>query len=243
MSELIDCIKDKTVENSTEIQESINSMLCFEDDYISLSQTQLLDALHVEGEFLVLKLHYDDFADELKSEKIKYKMSQSLSVVVSYEEDSSSYNNIKQFLEYITENTDPRQNAIFGIKKVKELSKYPITILFSGILPINQLKMTVGTKIDKFIHSDDKYFKPKFQEHRDSISKEIGIPLLPVLPILDENLEECQIRLVDLYDSRVISQFEINENLNEETVDLYLLKLFYIYKVLAQEKQCKKHLH
>jgi len=243
MKELIECIKDKTVKNDIDMQESITFMTCSEDDYVPLSQVQLLDALHVEGEFLVLKLHYDDFADELKSEKIKYKMSQSLSVVVSYEEDSASYDNIKQFLEYITENTDHRQNSIFGIKKVKELSKYPITILFSGILPINQLKMTVGAKIDEFIHSDDIYFKPRFQLHRDKISKEIGIPLLRVLPILDENLGECQVRLVDLYDGRVISQFEISENLDKKTIDLYLLKLFYIYKVLAQEKQCKKPLH
>jgi len=210
---------------------------------IELKQEQLIDALKLDGEFLVLKLSYDDFEDELKSEKIKYKMSQSLSVIVSYEEDANSYENIKKFVEYISENTDQKQNSTFGIKRVNELSKYPITILFSGILPINQLKMTVGSKIDKYIHSDDLYFKPKFQEHRDNISKEIGIPLLPVLPVLDEELKEQQVRLIDLYDGRVISQLEISEKLNKEILDLYLLKLFYIYKVLAQEKQCKKLLH
>ncbi len=126
-----------------------------------------------------------------------------------------------------------------GLKMVDKLSEFPITILFSGILPINQLKMTVGKEIDKLIHSDDEYFIPRFQKHRDDISKEIGIPILPVLPILDTSLGNYQVRLMDIIDNRVIAEFEVNEKLSHSTVETYLLKLFYIYKVLIQEKTQK----
>ena len=216
------------------MQDSIANMQCIKGSPIELLEEDLLNALKIEGEFLVLKLHYNDFGDELKSQKIKYKISQSLSVIVSYEDDGSSYDNILEFVKYISEISDEKQNSTFGIKKVENISEYPITILFSGILPINQLKMTVGKKVDELIHSDDGYFLPRFQKFRDDISKEISIPILPVLPIYDKSLEDYQICLVDLFDGRVISEFTVTPNFNKETIEIYLLKLFYIYKVLAE---------
>ena len=123
------------------------------------------------------------------------------------------------------------------MKNVDELSEFPITILFSGILPINQLEMRVGKEIDKLIHSDNEYFIPRFAKHRDAISQEVGIPILPVLPILDEGLDSLQVRLVDLLDDRVIAEFQVSEKLSRDTVEIYLLKLFYIYKVLVEEKR------
>jgi len=211
-------------------------MICSDADPIVLSHDDLLSALDTEGEFLVLKLHYSDLENELKSEKIKYKISQALSVVVSYEDDGNSFETIKKFVEYIYGISDVKQNSIFGVKSVAKLSEFPITILFSGILPINQLKMTVGSEIDKLIHSDEEYFKTRFAKHRDDISKEVGIPILPVLPMLDRELGEFQIRLVDLVDDRVIAEFNVQEKLSKETTEIYLLKLFYIYKVLVEEK-------
>ncbi len=237
MNKLLKSIQENTVGENIDIQDSILSMICKETDPIPLHANTLVESLEIEGEFLVLKMHYEDFNEELKSEKIKYKISQALSVIVCYEEDPSSYKDIEKFIKYIHTISDIKQNSIFGIKQVKTLSEFPITILFSGILPINQLKMSVGKEIDALIHSDDAYFIPRFQQHRDEISKEIGIPILPVFPILDSNLGEYQVRLVDLHDQRLISEFEVDNNLCKNTVERYLLKLFYIYKVLAEEKQ------
>jgi len=186
MQKLLKCIKDNTTKNTNEIQKCISSMVCETNQPIPLSSQNLLNAIEIKGEFLVLKLHYNDFEDELKNQNIKYKISQALSVIVSYEDDGNSYKYIEQFVKYIQNNSDEKQNSTFGVKNVDKLSEFPITILFSGILPINQLKMTVGKEIDKLIHSDDEYFIPRFQKHRDDISKEIGIPILPVLPMLDD---------------------------------------------------------
>jgi len=235
LKELTRCIEENTVNNTQEVQACINSMICSHP--IPLNENNLLDALKIQGEFFVLKLHYNDFEEELKSEKIKYKISQALSVIVSYEDDGKSFEDIEQFIKYIHDISDDKQNSTFGVKKVTTLSEFPITILFSGILPINQLKMTVGSKIDTIIHSDDAYFIPRFQKHRDDISVEVGIPILPVFPILDTELQEYQVKLIDLHDGRLISAFEVDASLSKETIDIYLLKLFYIYKVLVEEKQ------
>jgi len=237
MTKLQECIKEKTLHNTQEVEASVVSMVCPQNSPLPLSCETLLNALQLEGEFLVLKLHYSDFEDELKSEKIKYKISQSLSVIVRYEDDGASFKDIEKYVNYIYDISDDKQNLIFGVKDVTQLSEFPITILFSGILPINQLKMSVGSEIDKLIHSDDAYFLPRFARHRDDISKEVGIPILPVLPILDKNLEAFQVRLVDLVDARVIAEFQVEEALSKDTIEIYLLKLFYIYKVLVEEKK------
>jgi hypothetical protein len=237
MKELQECIKRHTTNNINEIQECITNMVCLESDPIPLSKKVLIDALESNGEFLVLKLHYNDFKDELRNQKLKYKISQSLSIIVSYEDDGKSFQKINDFVKYIYDISDDKQISIFGVKKVKKLTTYPITILFAGILPINQLSMTYGKKIDEFIHSDDRYFKPRFKKLRDDISKEIGIRILPILPILDENLNDFQVRLVDQIDGRIISDFQLDNQLNKDVIESYLLKLFYIYKTLAQN--CK----
>jgi len=236
LQELLECIKKNTLTNTQEVQSCISNMICSKNAPIELSQDSLHKALELDGEFLVLKLHYNDFKNELKSETIKYKISQALSVIVSYENDGNSFEDIKKFVEYIYDISDEKQNSTFGIKNVDTLSEFPITILFSGILPINQLKMSVGKKIDTLIHSDDEYFLPRFAKHRDNISNEIRIPILPLFPILDKNLGELQVRLVDLVDNRLIAEFNVEEDLSKETIEIYLLKLFYIYKVLAEEK-------
>jgi len=215
-------------------------MICPPDSPIPLSQKDLFNALNCKGEFLVLKLSYNDYEQELQTQKIMYKISQALSVIVSYEDDGKSYKKIEKFVKYINDISDEKQNSTFGIKKVKNLSEYPITILFSAILPINQLRMSVGKKLYEFIHSDDKYFKPKFQKWRDVVSLDIGVPLLPILPKLDTKLEDFTVVLIDLIDDRLISKFEVDAEVDKESIELYLLKLFYIYKVLAKEKESIK---
>lgn len=141
MDKLIECIKDKAANNFTEVQEHIVSMVCEEDDYLSLSKAKLIDALNLDGDFLVLKLSYENFEDELKNEIIKHKMSQSLSIIVKYEDDKKSYKIIRNFVNYIDENSYEKLDSTFGIKEVDKLSEYPITILFSGMIPITKLEV------------------------------------------------------------------------------------------------------
>jgi len=236
VNELKSYIQRNVTNDVQNVESTVLNMICADDAPIELSKKSLLDARHVEGEFLVIKLHYSDFEDEIINQSIKYKISQSLSVIASYEDVGDSYDDIEKFIKYIHANSDEKQNSTFGVKRVQKLSEFPITILCSGILPINQLKMSVGKSIYELINSDDEYYVPRFQKHRDDISKEIGIPILPVLPALDKELGSLEVKLVDSYDGRVISKFIVSQVLNKETVEIYLLKLFYIYKVLAEEK-------
>ncbi len=242
MKELTDCIKNCTIGNTEEVEFCVRGMVCSDIDPIPLAEEDLLDALEVEGEFLVLKLHYSDFEDELKSQKIKRKISQALSVIVSYEDDGDSFAQVNEFIKYVHDASDVKQNSTFGVKSVEKLSEFPITILFSGIFPINQLRITVGRKIDELIHSDDSYFVPRFAKHRDDISREVGIPILPVLPAFDASLGEFQVRLVDMVEDRVVAEFEADDKITKETTEIYLLKLFYVYKVLVDEKRAKNNL-
>ena len=228
-------IEQNTITNTQEMLECINSMICDRTQPIPLSEESFQKALTLEGEFFVLKLQYSDLTQELEKQKLKYKISQALSIVVSYEDDGSHFEEIHKFVEYMHTLSDAKQNMIFGIKRVEKLSQYPIKILFSGILPINQLKMSVGKEIDALIHSDDSYFVPRFQQFRDELSQEVGIPILPLFPILDETLKPYEVRLIDLTDGRLISDFETVPDFNKESIEIYLLKLFYIYKVLAQK--------
>jgi len=219
--------------------DTLANMVSTKDTEISLSEDEIRSAVDIHGEFLVLKLSYEDFEDELKNENIKYKISQALSVIVSYEDEGESFESIEKFVYYISSIVDFKQNATFGIKKVSSLSEFPITILFSGILPINQLSMSIGQTLFDLIHSDEDYFTKRFLEFRDILSQEIGIPILPLFPYLDASLEPTEVILKDLLDERLISKFITHEYPDKDTVESYLLKLFYIYKVLANQKMCK----
>ena len=235
MNQLIEKIEELTPQNTTEAIDSIKSMITAEDAPIALKEEDLLRALSIEGEYLVLKLSYEDFVDELQYEKIKYKISQSLSIVVSYEDDGNSFENIEQFVHYISEYTETQQNAIFGIKKVEKLSEFPVTILFSGILPINQLTMHISKDIYDMIHADKPFFKAHFKAFREILSNTVGVPILPLFPKLDLSLQPTEAMLVDLIDERVVAKFSTQKRMDKITIDNYLQKLFVIYTQL-----CKK---
>lgn len=227
-------IQNNTLENTQEISNSLLNMLCSKNDPIPLTSAEILEALSVLGEFFVLKLSCEDFERELQDEKIKYKISQALSVVVTYEEDDgSSFGEIEKFVNYIHELSDSQQNSTFGIKKVEKLSEFPITILFSGILPINQLKMEIGENLYALIDSDLDYFKKHFSLFRHELSQEINIPILPVLPLCNKKLEGTEVLLTDLLDGREICRFTTQKEPNLELIESYLMRLFYVYKTLA----------
>ena len=236
MQQLTKTIKESTPLDTKIAIDTITNMTCSSEFHAPLNDDDLNQALSIDGEYLVLKMHYDEFKQELVNETIKYKISQSLSVIVSYEDDGKSYSKIEQFVNYISKLCDPKQNATFGIKKVDKLSEYPITLLFSGILPINQLTMHISQDIHDLIHSDEEYFKTRFQEFRDVLSQEVGIPILPVFPKLNTTLKPTQIMLIDLVTGDVVSRFETVETMDRMSIESYLVKLFYIYITLARKK-------
>ena len=61
-------IEKSTVNNTQEVLDSITEMICTEDNPIDLCEKTLTQALQTKGEFLLLKLHFDDYNKELAEE-------------------------------------------------------------------------------------------------------------------------------------------------------------------------------
>ena len=234
--EILEFIAEKTApEFVGEMQETIMSMVCNDNQPMPLSEEKLYEALRREGEFLVLKLTYGDLEREREEQKIKRKITQSLSVLAVFEDDGRSLGNIEKSVKYMHDLVEEKQNFLFGIKRVERLSEFPVTTLFSGILPINQLELYIGEEIDRLIHSDDEHFTPRFRRLREDISETIGIPILPVFTTLDTSLPHDRVRLVQSLDGSVIAEFDTTPHIDRESLEIYLLKLFYIYKQLGRQ--------
>ncbi len=234
MEQLQKYIISHTTNNTQEILESISSMICSKEDYIPLSEESILQALKLDGEFLVLKISNKDIDEELQTQRIKYLISQSLSIIAMYESDGTNAQQIEQFVSYAKSFVDERQNFIFGIKKVEELSNYPIVTLFSGILPINQLQMSIGSKLYGFIHADEEYFKARFKNFRTELSKNLGVPILPVFAQEDTTLKPMELQIKDFQIQKLIAQFQLSEEPSNEVIERYLQRLFAIYKALEK---------
>ncbi|WP_300361491.1 hypothetical protein [Hydrogenimonas sp.] len=231
---LLELIAEKTTpENVGQMQESVMNMLCNESQPMPLSEETICRTLEMDGEFFVLKMCYEDFEKELKEGKIKRKISQSLSIVASYEDAGDSLEEIETFVKYIHDLSEESQNVVFGIRRVERLSEYPVTILFGGILPINQLRMSIGEEVDSLIRSDPGYFLPRFKKVRSDLSEAIGFPILPLFPRVDPSLPPHRVKLVDPLENRLVSEFEVPPHVEKEGINIYLLKLFHIYRELA----------
>lgn len=237
---LLELIAEKTTpENVGQMQESVMNMICNESQPMPLSEETICRSLELDGEFFVLKMRYEDFEKELEEGKIKRKISQSLSIVASYEDAGDSLGEIETFVKYIHDLSEPSQNFVFGIQRVERLSEYPVTILFGGILPINQLRMSIGEEIDRLIRSDPDYFQSRFKRLRSDLSEEIGIPILPLFPETNPKLAPGRVRLFDPVEERSVSEFEVPRDIEKEGLEIYLLKLFYIFKELGTRMKAR----
>jgi small GTP-binding protein len=153
---------------------ALMAMRCDIDDPIALGESELFETLRLPGEYLILQAAYTDLAKEVKEEKIKYKISEALSVVAVFEEDGRSLDDIENFVRYIRSVTDPLQRWVFGVKRVDRLSETPVTLLFGGILPINKLRMRLGSELAKLIFTHADHFIPRFAALRLEISRKIA---------------------------------------------------------------------
>ena len=222
----------------TKCLEILQDMECGTDDYIALSWEDILCALKIEGSFTLLELTKEDMQQDLQTQNLKYQISQSRGIVAVFEADGENVKEVEEFITHIKSFTDDAQHFVFGIKKVKQLSDTPLKILFSGILPINQLQMRIGEVLQEFIDSDEEYFKKRFRAFRDVLSEALGVRILPVFARKDKTLAPKQIEIREFYGSGIIAKFEIDKPLSHGVVEEYLERIFEIYLSL----QRKQHL-
>ncbi len=236
LNDLLDLVAAKSAPgHAGEMQEAILGMICNESQPMPLSAQELHEALETDGEFLVLRLGYDEVAEELRENRLEETIREALSILISFEDDGGALETIERFIRHFHERLDPRQNFRFGIRRTRTLSDAPVTILFAGILPINQLKITVGTRIAQMIEADRAYFEPRFRELRERLSEEIGIPILPVATDISETIPPGSIRLVDPSEDRVLCRFDVTQP-DREGIENYLMKIYYIYLRLWRER-------
>jgi len=225
-------IKKTTEKNYKDVKENIEAMLSPESE-LPLDEDSLFDALKGDGEFFLLKARYEDFNLNEANTLLDLKLKEALCVTIFFEDDGAEYEKIEAFVQYIFEHTMPQQRFCFGIKRVKELSEYPVRILLSEIYPINQLQIRMGKWIDSFIQLDEAYFKEHFTYVRAKISKEIGITLLPLDIVVDEELCPRDVVLVDSITKEKIVAFSVEEDEDKKALDIYLLKLYYVFLKLG----------
>jgi len=234
LEKLIEKIRLLTPINTDKAVSIITGMICSDELCSPVTENDLYNALSIDGEYLVLQMDYDEFTEEFLKQNLKYKISQAISVIVIYEDNGEVFDKIKEFVTYISDITDTKQNSVFGIKKVDKLSKFPVTLLFSGILPINQLRMYIGSDIYNVINSDREYFQNRFKEFRDLLSEKIKLPILPLFPQLDSSLSSTEVILIDMLDGKIIGKFETKKKLDRNVIDEYLIKLYHLYIYLAK---------
>ncbi|WP_353661313.1 hypothetical protein [Hydrogenimonas sp. SS33] len=237
---LLDLIARKTVkENTGTIQEAVIDMLCNESQPIPLGPETLREALQT-GEFLILRLHYDDFKREREEGKIAKKIPESLHIVATFEEDGHRLEEIEDMIQYFHGRIDDLQTYRFGIKRVETLSEFPVTILFGGILPINQLRVRLGRSVAELVETHRSHFEPLFKKVRFEITEKTGIPLLPVETVTDTSIPPRKVMLEDPLRKRMICDFEVAPFIEKEGLEIYLLKIYYVFRLLS--KETKEHL-
>jgi len=231
---LVSIIEQKTPQKDiSKAKELFASML--DGDVLSLSEKELYKALSLRGSYILLELDFQELLQEIESKRLQYLISEALCIVTSFEDDHNRFSQIKDFLEYINKTATQEQSLLFSVKTVKELSKKPIKVAFCGILPINQLRLYLGEDIYNYIHQHNDELQERFAKLREDISLEIGIKILPLFPILDRSLPPKKAKLVDRVTKEVVAEFDIKAIKDIQEIDIYLLKLFYIYKTLAQK--------
>ena len=236
--ELENLIKSKTAPQYFDVnKKSLESMLTQKDTPLVIDDKLLIDALALEGEYRILELSYNNLEYEINTKVLKYILKEALFIVSSFEDDGNHYEHIKNFSEYLYANTVKEQSFRIGVKRVKKLSDFPVKILFSGILPINQLRMYIGRELDLVIHSDEDYFQTLFAQARDKISNTTGVPLLPLYPEVDTTLTSFAVKLIEPVTQKTIVEFEVESSSDRDGIEVYLLKLFYVYQQLIEDKK------
>ncbi len=227
---LLEILFHKTPRESVgRIQSSILQMVCNDSQPMPLDENTLTEALMLEGEFLLLEIDYDELRKQMERRTLEREATEALSIVVSYEDDGKRLESIETSLKFFHDNLDAIQNFRFGIRRVEKHSDTPIRILFSGILPINQLQLTFGEGIAKLIDSHRSYYHERFQALRIEASRNIGIPILPISATVDPQLPPFKARVQERVGGRIVSEFSMPGHTDSQDIEAFLLKIFHIF--------------
>ena len=227
-------IKKTLQENQADVLTTIDSMICAESE-LPLREETLYEALVGEGEFFLLKAKYEEFDLSTDNLLLDKKLNEALCITICFEDDGSRYEEIEAFVKYIYTHTEKEQKFLFGVKKVDKLSEFPLKILLSEIYPINQLEIHLGEWISSFLSKNKPYFKEHFAAIRANISQEIGITLIPLNIKTQEDLCKNEVILLDSVTKERIVAFRVETCDDKKALDIYLLKLYYIFLKLGSK--------
>ena len=217
-----------------QMQELIMGMICNESQPMPLSAEEIYDAMLLEGEFAVFELDYKDVEKELFEKRLQKNISESLSILVTFEEDGRSLTDIESLIRYIHEQLDPLQNFRFGIKRADKLSHFPVKILFSGILPINQLQIFVGKEIGELLEKNSTFLEAELQTIRLELSEKIGTPILPLHFQISSKIPPRRVRLFDPVQKLLLCEFDVDKGWRDG-LENYLRKLYLSFGKLGAE--------
>jgi hypothetical protein len=220
-------------------EQLLNTFTCKENDPVKLSEKDVTKALSLEGETFLITLNYDEITKEFKENKIQHKILEALSILVCFEDDGTHFEDIVSFTHYIYETTEESQHFQFGIKKVTQLSQTPISLLLTGIHPINQLEIAIAPDLYQFIESKKDLLEPKFVKLRGNLSKKIGVPILPVEYYKDNSLAPKQVLLKDKQTNVNLCSCQLHNPQDKDedvfkTIDEYLFKIAYAFENIAK---------
>ena len=238
MSTLDELIETKAAkEHIKRFKELLPQMLTRQNDPIPLREEELKTTLEKKGEFELHLLTYADMQKELENPKLPHTVFQSLDIAASFEDDGRHTDLIEEFVKHIHSFLEKEQRFVFGIKRVEKTDKYPAKILFGEILPINQLQVTLGEEIYRFLDQDKEYHIRHFKEIRDAVSQTIGIKLLRLDPTPDPKLDPRTITITDPLTNKTLATFKMKKLEKKEDIELYYAKLLYILTEIAREFQ------
>jgi len=217
----------------------LEEIFCIDNSSLfSLSSLSLSKALSLQGENYLLQLSYEDVAQELKERKLTQKINEALSILVCFYDDGTKFNTIESFSRYLYNATQKTQYLKIGVTQSKNKSHHPVTIFFSGILPINQLNIVIEKNLYCFIEQHQEKLKEKFQATKERLLRELGTIILPVEHYPKENITPNTLYLEDAKTGSKLCECRVENNsyTPEEIIDDYLEKLYFVYKKLLTTK-------
>ena len=210
-------------------------MVC-ENSPLPLTLKDIEEALKIEGDTFFIELKYTDIEKELQEQKVLYKILESYSVVICFEDDGKRYNDIHTLVSFLHNNSPLSINFRFGIKEVEKLSNDPIKILLSGILPINQLEIQIEEKLYKYIEKNKNKLSKKFLKTREILSEKIGFTILPVKYYPSKDMLPQSIKLINPYTKQTICECKATKKTKniDKIIEEHLDKLSMAYINLAK---------
>lgn len=237
---LLEVVGERTApEKTAGMQVLLSEMVCNENQPIPLSARDIVETLSRPGEFHVVTLDYEEAQREIETHRLDASLNEALTILACFEDDGRRMSQIEDFVAYLHDKLDDFQRFRFGVKRVTSLSDHPVILLFSEILPINQLRLVMHPDAMRYLMEKEEKLQPHFRRIRYALARKLGIPILPFHRVVDPELPPERILVVDPVSDKTIAQFSVESGLNDETLDIYLEKLIRLYHRLAKEQKSR----